>query len=91
MTFFSKKGGRNFREKPTAESAACPGCLCRDRACGQVGRLLLRGPQDWSSTSYGVWAQSAHTASQKKFQLAFSPVFKGTCWSRGKVLTWLHN
>lgn len=51
MTFFSKKGGRNFREKPTAESAACPGCLCRDRACGQVGRLLLRGPQDWSSTS----------------------------------------
>lgn len=51
MTFFSKKGRRNFREKLTAESAACPGCLCRDRACGQVGRLLLRGPQDWSSTS----------------------------------------
>lgn len=61
-------------EKLSGESAACPGCLRRDRVHGQPGRLLLRGPLAGAVLSRDL-ARGAHTASQKTFHQGFQPSF----------------
>lgn len=75
----------------TSQSAAVPGCLHRDGVHGQVGRLLPRGPQTGAVLHRDSRFVAPTPLPKKHSARAFSPVFKGPGWSRGRVLAWLCN
>lgn len=56
-----------------------------------MGRLLLRGPRAGAVLRRDSGLMASVPLPEKHSTRAFSPVFKETGWSRGKVLTWLRN